>query len=273
MMCETDAQLEGLLPLVSFDEKGGMQAGIIVCYRTISGKKVVDLPMFGYVSPVPAVELDYADRQHTYRNYSILAELVRKLLEEVDRVRLKNAPEIWDIRPYTFQSWEIETMYTHIWKQTDMAEAWKLVDPEMQKVLDAAGRRYEFEVTVEEEDIEQYLQMIGGGEVLRRRLSWLRERDLCRLCVVKDQQGKKSGMTLAIISRENGTVYLWGSKCNDVNLEREILSYLFWKSCEVLGKEFPCMDLGMSDKYSIGLIKDKLGSEPTPQFITSNEKK
>src|SRR5512145_2801875 len=83
MMCETDSQLEGFLSLVSFDEKGVMQAGIIICYRRISGKKVVDLPMFGYVSPILAAELDYADRQHTYRNYSILAELVKRLLEEV----------------------------------------------------------------------------------------------------------------------------------------------------------------------------------------------
>jgi hypothetical protein len=273
MQCETDPQLAGFLPLVSFDEKGVMQAGIIVCYRMISGKKVVELPMFGYVSPILAAGMDYADRQHTYRNYLILAELLKELLGEVDRGRLKNAPEIWDIRPYTFQSWEIETMYTHIWKQMDMAEAWKLVDPEMQKMIETGGHKYDFEVTDKEGDIEEYIQLSGGGEVLRRRLLWLRERGLGRLCVVKDQGGRKSGMTLAIVSRENQAAYLWGSQCIDMKLEQEILSYLFWKSYEALGREFLCLDMGASEKYSVGLVKDKLGGEPTPQFITTNSKK
>ena len=119
------------------------------------------------------------------------------------------------------------------------------------------------------EYIQRFLKLSGSGDVIQKRIDWLRRRNLCRLFVVKDQQGVKCGMTLAILSRENHTAYLWRSICDDLKLENEILPYLFWKSYEVLSEEFPCMDLGASTKVNIGLIKDQLGCEPAPRFITN----
>lgn len=267
MMRETDPQMGGVLPLVSLGDKG-IQAGIIVCYHGLSEKRMVDPPMFGYTSPILAPDSNYADRQHTYRNYSILADLLKKLMSEVDHVRLANSPDIWDTRPYTFQSWEVETAYTHIWERTSLIEAWNGIDLELQKNLHTAEQKFVFEAGTEEH-FQQFIKLAGGRDVLQKRIDWLRKRDLCRLFLVNDQQRSKSGMTLAILSRENRTAYLWGSTCNDMNSGNEILPYLFWKSYEALAEEFPRMDLGESGKSNVGLMKDKLGCEPVPRFITT----
>jgi hypothetical protein len=272
MLCETDPHLGGFLPLVSLDDKG-IQAGIIVCYRNSSGKKISDLPLFGYVSPILSSALNYADRQHTYGNYLILTDLLKKLKEEIEYVRLENSPEIWDIRSYSFQSWNIETTYTHILKQTDLTEAWKRIDPEVQKAIDSAEQKFTFREDEKYEYLQRFVKLSGGGEVLQKRIDWLRSRGLCRLYVVADRTATMLGMTLTILSRENSTVYLWGSMCDGSKLENEVFPYLFWKSYEELADEFPCMDLGGSGKFSVGLIKDKLGCEPTPRFITTHGKK
>jgi hypothetical protein len=210
---------------------------------------------------------------HTYGNYLILTDLLKKLEQEIEYARLENSPEIWDIRSYKFQSWNIETTYTHILKQTDLTEAWKRIDPEVQKAIDSAEQKFTFREDKKYEYLQRFVKLSGGGEVLQKRIDWLRSRGLCRLYVVTDGMDMKVGMTLAILSRENRTAYLWGSVCDDPKLENEILPYLFWKSYGVLAEEFPRMDLGGSDKYSVGLIKDKLGCEPTPRFITTHGKK
>jgi hypothetical protein len=193
-------------------------------------------------------------------------------MDEVDYARLVNSPEIWDVRPYTFQSWKIETTYTHIWNKGNLAETWGTVDSAYQKIIYAAEQKFSFELVNKEEHIQQFVKLTGGGGVLQKRIDFLRSRNLCRLYAVTDQQGVKYGMTLAILSRENHTAYLWGSICNDLKLENEIFPYLFWKSYEVLAEEFPHMDLGGSNKYSVSEIKDKLGCEPAPSFITTYKK-
>lgn len=271
MICDTSPQPAGFLPLVSLDEKG-FQAGILVCYSTKSGRKISDFPLFGYVSPVLSPELNYADRHHTYKNYTILAELLKQLVQEIKYIRMENGPEIWDIRPHEFQDWGIETTYTHIW-EGGAAGAWEKIDQEIKKTIETAGQNFTFKEDEEWKNIERFLKGAGAGVITRERVEWLRKRGAGRLYLVTDQKGTVSGMTLAILSRENQTAYLWGSKCNELKMEKEVLPYLYWKSYETLANDFPRMDLGGSERYEIGLVKDKLGSEPVPRFVTTFGKK
>jgi hypothetical protein len=267
MICETSPRPAGFLPLVSLNEKG-IQAGIVVCYRFKSGRRISDLPFLGYMSPALSPELNYAGRQHTYKNYTILADLLNQLAQEVGYIRMENGPEIWDIRAYEFLDWNIQTTYTHIW-QGEAAKVWAEISDETRRTLEKTGQKYAFREDTEWENMGRFLKESGGEVITPKRVDWLRERDACRLYFLENHHGAITAITLAVLSRENGTSYLWGSRCLESGTEKDTLSLLYWKSYERLADEFPRMDLGGSNCHEINLIKDRLGCKPTPRYITT----
>lgn len=245
-----------VLILASLNEKEVIQAGIIVSYCSLKGKKIVDLPQVGYVFPILSSELHYEDRHHTYGNYLILVDLIKELRIRVDYVRLKNAPGFWDVRPYFFQSWRIETAYTHLWQSENS------VQPEENSMLKLG-------INVGWEDLYKVIKVSGDLSIFQERLQWLRDEDLCRLFVAMDQQSRPVGMCLVILSWENKTVYVWDVGCVEPRAEDEILPFLFRQCWQNLVRDFSCIDLGISSHANMARIKDRLGCDPVPCFVTS----
>ena len=271
MLCETGPGREGFLPLAYWN-KDEIQAGVIVPYRYSNGKKVADLPAFGYVEPVFGDEFNCADCCRTYPRYAVMAELLRVLVENLDSVRMENSPEIWDVRPYVFEAWKSKTVYTHLWHALNDEKAWKRIDAQIQKVVLSNQDRFLYQVGMGDEWIEKFIsynkRRFSSG-ILRRRINWMRSHGICQLHLLLDKSGREVAMTLSIVSSENKTAYLWGTVCSEPDLKMSALPVLFWHTYLSLKEKHQKIDVGGSDSCRIGLLKDKLGCKPVPRFIVS----
>jgi hypothetical protein len=272
MLCETDDQDVISLPLACL-EGNDILGGMIVRYRISSGKKVADLPAFGYNGPAFSPKLHDPERRHTYKTYTIFSELLKALAEELDYVVFENQPEIWDARAYKYQSWRIGLGYTHLWQASDPGVIWNGICPDFQKLIRTSDESFDFKISEEKDDIQKFVELYSLAHkeiptgVMRKRIEWMFQRDNGRLHIASDKFGETVGMVLVILSRENQTAYLWDTVCNETERESEVLPYLFFQSHSALTDQFRCIDLGKSSKHAFSEMKDKLGCELTPLFI------
>jgi hypothetical protein len=273
MLCETEAQAVNYLPLVCVEDNE-ILGGILVRYRISSGKKIADLPVFGYSGPAFSTRLYNPERRHTYKIYSVFSELLQALTEQLDDIVLENQPEIWDARAYKFQAWRIHVSFTHIWSPSNSHDAWNGISPEFQGLIKTASQRLSFESTVERNDIQNFLELASSSisefscDVMRKRIEWMINRDYCRLYQASDKSGEIVGMALVILSRENQTAYLWDVVSSSAEYENMILPYIYFQSYSALADQFCRLDLGRSRNHLLNEIKDNLGCELTPVFRT-----
>ena len=271
MLCETGPGHERFLPLACWD-KNEIQAGVIIPYRFSNGKKVADLPTFGYIEPLFGDELNCADCCRTYPRYAVMTELLQAVVENLDFVRIENSPEIWDIRPYTFESWKGETAYTHLWHVLDKDAAWKRMDSQIREVILSNQNEFLYREDQNDAWIERFVnynKQKFSSRVLSKRIAWMQCNGVCRLHLLLDRSGKELAMTLSILSSENQTAYLWGTVCSEPCLKTTALPVLSWHTYLSLKEEFQRIDMGGSENCRIGLLKDKLGCQPVPRFVMS----
>ena len=277
MLCETDEQDVGYFPLVCMDGND-ILGGIIIRYRVSSGKKIADLPPFFYGGPAFSPKFYNPERRHTFKTYTIFSDLLKVLEEQFEQVVLENQPEIWDARAYKYQSWRVGVGYTHIWRKPDSADLWNGICPEMQELLQAANVSFDFKVTGDEKNIAKFEELFSRTHkeiptrVLRRRIEWLLSRDRARLFMASDQSGEIAGLALVILSNENQTAYVWDSVSCKIERENLVIPYLYYQSYLALGSQFGSMDLGKSGRHLLSEMKDKLGCELTPLFITKYQR-
>lgn len=280
-LCETDEQGLMFLPLASIEDDK-FSGGIVVCYRKGHGSTIVDPPLFGYNGPALAPALDRPDRDHTYSVYSVLAGLLNGLEEKIESITLVNQPEIWDTRAFMFQSWHTDTAYTHIWHCPDRDEAWKQIQPDIQKSIRASQNSLTFKAVDDEIHIQKFIELIVQQRpitgmqkiqpaVFHKRIKRMQAEDNGRLYTLTDSSGRDIGMALIILSRENQTAYLWDAVCAEPEREADLLPYLYHQIYSSLADRFSRLDLGQSRQYAIGEIKDQLGCELTPIFITTRQ--
>jgi hypothetical protein len=273
MLCETEEQDVNYLPLVCMEDNE-ILGGILVRYRMSSGKKLADLPAFGYNGPAFSPKLYNPERRHTYKIYSVFSELLQALIEQFDYIVLENQPEIWDARAYKFQAWRIEVSFVHVWCPPNPHEAWNGISPEFQQLIQTTGQYLSFKTTTEMKDISRFLELASPsiGEyscnVMSKRIEWMISRDCCRLFLASDKSSEILGMSLAILSHENQTAYLWDVVASKADDEKIILPYLYFQSYSALADQFCRLDLGKSKNQLLNEIKDNLGCELTPVFRT-----
>jgi hypothetical protein len=283
MLCDTDVQEQNLLPLVCVDENK-IQGGMIVRYRTVSGKMLADLPAFGYNGPALAESLHPLDRAHTYSSYTVYVELLKSLTEKMDSIVLVNQPEIWDTRAFKFQSWHISAAYTHLWHCPDLEELWKRIHPDTQKSIQSVQSSLTVKTVEGDVSINKFIELSEQKKIpfgvtkipasaLRKRIQWMQDRDVCRLYAATDGGGNSVGMALAVLSRENRTSYLWDVVGVNPKHETQILPCFYFKIYAALAEQFCKMDLGPSNCRHIGEIKDQLGCQLTPIFNTKYQAK
>lgn len=272
MLVDTDPQTDGFLALVCVDKDDAFLAALTVPYRLASSRCLARSPFFGYVSPLLADSLRYAERHHTYSSYSALVDLTNGLVEQIPSVCLQNSPDIWDIRSYMFNAWKIDTAYTHEWFHID--DAWQKVDTNLQTVIQQGEGKYSLQVVTAgkwDNDFAAHNPQIDAG-VLKKRLAWMRANGTGRLYALTDSQNQPVAYTLAMLSQPDGRAYLWGTFCTDAKTESATQPVLLWQVCSALAPDYPHVDMGYSANIQISQLKDKLGGKLLPTFVTSYPK-
>lgn len=261
MLGETDPRASGFSLLVNTDDQG-FQTGLALPYRLAAGRKVADLPAFGYLGPVFAPHRNYAERSHTYGNYTLLKELLERVTQEFALVRLHNPPEIWDTRPYRLGDWRLQTAYTHVWAGADPNAAWAGLAPKLQAAIEQAGQTLTFAW-------EREANWVSGDAVLRRRVEWLLSQGRGRLGVVRDPAGRLAGQTLVILSPEHHRAYLAATAAGPGRRPEEVFPFLFWHCRAHLAGDVTHLDLGASRSIGVSQLKDHLGAELRPCFTAT----
>lgn len=267
MLADTDLQMGGFLTLVCVDKKDEFLAGLTVPRRPASSRPSSGSPSFGYVTPLLAASLEYAEKHHTYSSYTPLVDLTKGLVEIIPSLRLNNSPDIWDIRSYMFNQWKIETVYTHEFLRAE--DAWGRVSPDLQQILQQ-GEKFSLQVSADEkwEGLFAARNPQLDANVLKKRLAWMRANGTGRLYALTDAQNQPIAFTLAMLSQPDGRAYLWGTSSPDAQAE----AVLLWQVCSALATDFPRIDLGYSANIQISQVKDKLGGKLLPTFVTSYPK-
>ncbi|RJP55124.1 MAG: hypothetical protein C4583_00965 [Anaerolineaceae bacterium] len=268
MLADTEPQMGGFLALVCVDKKDDFLAALTVPRRPASSRTSSGSPSFGYVSPLLADSLGYAERHHTYSSYTPLVDLTKSLVERVPTVRINNSPAIWDIRSYMFNQWKIETVYTHEYLRAE--DAWGRVSPDLQPILQQGAQKFSLQIATDEkwEDLFASRHPQFDATILKKRLAWMRANETGRLYALTDPQNQPVAFTLAMLSQPDGRAYLWGTSSPDADTE----AILLWQVCSALAADFPRIDLGYSANIQISQMKDKLGGKLLPTFVTSYPK-
>jgi hypothetical protein len=284
MLCETESQGQTWLPLVC-EQKGNFLSGLNLRFTTSKTKKQADLPTFGYNGPFFKPQLEYEEKYQTISVYNMLKELLLGVNEQVERAVIQNQPEIWDIRPYKFSGWQIETSYTHLWHCGNPDNAWEKIDAELQKQISAITKAISIKTETTAAKIRQFslsaskkTQAFGGdpsihADTLEKRIRWMLQRDLCQFQTLNDQYGKEIAAALLVLSRENHTVYFWNVICADKKTESDLLPFLWWQNCLGLPAGFERIELGSSSSVTISQLKDQMGSALTPRFVARYKKR
>jgi len=273
MLVGTDTQKSELM-ILACEEDDEILGGIVIRYRTVSGKRLADLTPFGYNGPILAKKLFDPEKRHTFKAYSILFDLLKGVEERVGLVILENQPEVWDIRSFMFRFWNINTAYTHVWESAKVEEAWRRIHPDVQISIESARKSYSFNSGIRDTDIERFVdlskktQQKNFGQILKKRVDWMREHQRCQMHFVTDATGATVAMTLVILSRENETAYLLNTAFADKKSRLTTEAYLYWQSYLALAGQFSRINIGTDDGCDPSHLIDNLGAELTPYFLT-----
>jgi hypothetical protein len=272
MLTETDPHIKGILPLVCVDKNKEFLAAIITPYHSASHGLRVDSP-FGYSTPLFSKLLNEGGNQHMYTAHTIHADLLRSLSEHIPNICLHNAPDIWDIRAYSFLGWQIDTVHTHEIPRTE--NNWEKIDQDLRTTIQQGEEKYSLHTEVNKTWDELFVKKTNHlhPNVLGKRLDWLRQTGTGRLFTLTDRNNIPIAFTLAILSQPDGRAYLWGTTIPKTRGESDALPVLLWQTCINLLRDFQRVDLGTSPNIGISQIKDKLGAKLLPTFVTKFNKR
>jgi len=271
MLAETDPHIKGILPLVCVGKNEEFLAAIITPYHFASHGLRVDSP-FGYSTPLFSKVLNEGGSQHMYTAHSIHADLLRSLSEHISDIRLHNAPDIWDVRAYSFLDWQIDTIHTHEILRTE--NNWEKIDQDLQTIIQQGEEKYSLHADVNKTWDDLFVKRTNHIHpiVLRKRLDWMRQTGTGRLFTLTDSNNLLVACTLAILSQPDGRAYLWGTTFPKAGSESNALPVLLWQTCINLLRDFQRVDLGTSPNIGVSQVKDKLGAKLLPTFITKFNK-
>jgi hypothetical protein len=282
MLYETAPQGQAWIQLVC-ENKGTIFGGIALHYWHLAKKIQAPVPLFGYNGPILDNTLHYEEQYKTIPGYETIQELIKGIANVSDFITVKNQPEIWDVRAYLYNSWKIETCYTHILPYKKEKETWSRIDAVSQEKI--SNGQYSVNTDTTDAQIQKFSLHASKKanpvcppqetrmEVLNKRIYWMKEREICKLVTLIDKNGSEAAIALFILSRQNRTIYLDQMFSLGKHLESDVLPPLVWHSFSLFDKEFEYMDLGISANMSISKLKDKLGGKLAPIHITKYQKK
>ncbi len=282
MLCETEPGLQ-LLHLGCFSDAGSLIGGLAMPYTVQCGLKLAAPVEFFYHNSVLLAPPQRRSTAAIVREQShVVADLAGELARRLHYARSELHPAFRDVRMFLYAGWQVETVYTHIWRMTDTEQTWMSMTREKRRQIKAASRNYTF--TVEgEQALDDFLALYR--ETMRKfywwpspewearfrcRFQWMRACDGCRLYTARTPEGALHAGVVALLSREDHTAYLWRLGSARVSAETGLVPALYWQAACDLAQEFEQVDLGGSPEVTLNTFKDYLGAEAAQHFVVSH---
>jgi hypothetical protein len=247
------------------EKKGTIQAGMVGHYVQ-AGHKFI-WPGIGYNGPLFNPSLNYPEPNNTYAAYQVHTELINRLSALADHVSIRNQPEVWNARPYTFAKWRVETSYAHNLNCTNKEEVWQNIKPQLRDAISARGLSLSTEIEPRErirfcEEIRAPLKLIDG----------VTEQGFGELVTIENEKGKTQAIALVITSQPDNTLYLDKIIYTVPKNEREALASLVWLCCKHYDGRYKRINLGDTIDMDLSRTHDDLGAILTPFHIATFRK-
>jgi hypothetical protein len=263
-----------------FENDGAIQGALILRSRNGHGKAKADLPACGYNGPLFSPDLHYQTNSHTYASFNALSGLLREASNKFNNIVIENPPEIWNVSSYNFNSWKLKPIYNHIWEKRPETEAWQAITSQLQQTIRSADKKYRFNTDQGSRAYDGLFQRLflhnaltggkfeGDTSIVRNRINWMREHDLCNLFSLMDDSGDVLRSVVVVTSSQNKTAYLLYDFSAGNRDESDVDACLYWNIYLQLDDSFQQFDLGKSSGPVSVQMRNNLGCRMVPRFTT-----
>ena len=243
--------------------KGQLVAGVTGIERR-GGRQFTTPPLVphgGFIHrPVPSA---LPSRQESERRGETRA-LIEFLERRYGHVHLTLAPDIADVREFSWAGWAPAPRYTYV---TDLgggsAAVWSRLERRTRTVIRKASEAFRFEPAEDLDELVQLYELVYGGQgrppvaadVIRRFASEARKRGLTEAYRVIDSAGRTA--SVVVFARGFDTIYAWVSGADPAFRESGATSFLYWKLLEQTG--FPRFDFVGANLPGIAFFKRGFG--------------
>ena len=243
--------------------KGQLVAGVSGLERR-GGRQLITPPLMphgGFIHrPVPS---DLPSRQESERRGETRA-LIEFLERRYGHVRLTLAPEVADVREFSWAGWAPAPRYTYV---TDLGcgsgAVWSRLERRTRTVIRKASEAFRFEPAEDLDELVQLYELVYGGQdrppvapdVVRSFASGARERDLTEAYRVVDGSGRTA--SVVVFARGFDSIYAWVSGADPAFRESGATSFLYWKLLEQT--PFPRFDFVGANLPGIAFFKRGFG--------------
>jgi hypothetical protein len=277
MLANTEPHPCAIHPLF-YENDGAIQGALILRSRNSHARTTADLPACGYTGPLFSPELHYQANSHTYASFNALSGLLHEAGNKFDDIIIENPPEIWNVSSYNFNSWMLEPTYNHIWEKQSETEAWLAITPQLQNSIRSADKKYRFSIDQDNQAYDGLFQRLslrnaltggkyeGDKSIVRNRINWMREHDLCKLFSLMDNSGNVLRSIVVVTSSQNKTAYLLYDFAAGNRDEPDVDACLYWNTYLQLGDDLQQFDLGKSSGHESAQLRNNLGCRMVSRF-------
>ncbi|MFZ5918251.1 MAG: GNAT family N-acetyltransferase [Chloroflexota bacterium] len=277
MLGETDPDL-GLLILGCFDKNRLVGGQAVTCQRRWGMTLSASFEFF-YNGPLLSPDMPDQRASRVAKQRQILSALAEGMSARLAYIDVDTHPSFQDARPFLRSGWQVEPIYTHIWRMDDIERAWLDMNREKRREIKRAGEQFVFGVEESDPAMDAFLPLYHGTmgkfswrpsarweAIFRRRFHWMQERDGCRLYTARTEGGQLVGGVVVLLSRQDNTAYLWRQGSARGFVEAGGIPALYWHAATDLAGEFPNVNFGGSPQLSLDRFKDYLGAEAVMHF-------
>lgn len=222
-------------------KKGQLVAGVSGLERR-RGMQLVTPPLMphgGFIHrQVPS---DLPSRQESERRGETRA-LIEFLERRYGHVHLTLAPEIEDVREFSWAGWAPAPRYTYVTElASGSAAVWSRLERRTRTVIRKGSEAFRFEPADDLDELVQQYELVYGGQdrppvaadVVRSFAAAARTRDLTEAYRVVDSAGRTA--SVVVFARGFDTIYAWVSGADPAFRESGATSFLYWKLLEQTG--------------------------------------
>lgn len=277
MLASTESYPCAIHPLF-YENDGTIQGALILRSRNGQGKLSADVPACGYNGPLFSPDLHYQANSHTYASFNALSGLLHEASKKFDDIIIENPPEIWNVSSYNFNSWMLKPTYNHIWEKQPETEAWLAITPQLQNSIRSADKKYRFSIDQDSRAYDDLFQRLslrndltsgkfeGDKSIVRNRIQWMREHNLCKLFSLMDDAGNVIKTIVVVTSSQNKTAYLLYDFSAGNRNEPDAEACLYWNTYLQLDDTLQQFDLGKSSGRVSVQMRNNLGCRLVPRF-------
>jgi len=268
-----------LFRLGCYDEQGRMMGGqAMFSYRHLGLELSATFDFF-YCGPLLAPDRRWNQAHLSATGYATVSALAEGLSARLGHVEMETHPTLGDVRPFIYGGWEVFPVYTHIWSMAEPEAVWAAMSREKRRIIKHALGKFHFGCAADENTIARFLELYrqtvlkfswwpsaDWQTMFRERFRWMNARDGCRLYTARSEDGELVAAVAVLLSREDGTAYLWRQGSSQEGVVEGVVPALYWYAGKELAGEFPLVNFGGSPQVSLSHFKDYLGAQPRLHF-------